>query len=150
MSIGRGRNALPVMVVKVPRRDDAAIEGQHAEHDDEQRQAHGRGAAIVRRIGERRLPDRRGDDVDAAGNAQHEGGGERAQHLGEDEQRGAQDARHHQRQGDGQHGAQLGGAHARAPTSSSAGSIDFIEAEIMTKATVPSNSAITQAMPKWV
>ena len=34
--------------------------------------------------------------------------------------------------------------------SSSAGSIDFIEAAIMTKATVPSNSAITQAMPKWV
>jgi hypothetical protein len=34
--------------------------------------------------------------------------------------------------------------------SSSAGSIDFIDAEIMTKATVPSNSAITQAMPKCV
>ena len=31
--------------------------------------------------------------------------------------------------------------------SSSAGSIDFIAAEIMTKATVPSKSAITQAMP---
>ena len=31
--------------------------------------------------------------------------------------------------------------------SSSAGSIDFIEAEIMTKATVPSNSAMIQAMP---
>ena len=31
--------------------------------------------------------------------------------------------------------------------SSSDGSIDFIAAEIMTKATVPSNSAITQAMP---
>ena len=33
--------------------------------------------------------------------------------------------------------------------SSSAGSIDFIDAEIMTKATVPSNSAMIQAMPKW-
>ena len=32
--------------------------------------------------------------------------------------------------------------------SSSDGSIDFIAAEIMTKATVPSNSAITQAMPQ--
>ena len=34
--------------------------------------------------------------------------------------------------------------------SSSAGSIDFIDAEIMTKATVPSNRAMTHAMPKWV
>jgi len=31
--------------------------------------------------------------------------------------------------------------------SSSEGSIDFIAAEIITKATVPSNSAITQAIP---
>ena len=31
--------------------------------------------------------------------------------------------------------------------SSSAGSIDFITAPIITKATEPSNSAITQAMP---
>ncbi len=31
--------------------------------------------------------------------------------------------------------------------SSSDGSIDFIAAEIITNATVPSNSAITQAMP---
>ena len=34
--------------------------------------------------------------------------------------------------------------------SSSAGSIDFIAAEIITKATVPSNSAITQAIPSGV
>src|SRR5439155_8709140 len=32
--------------------------------------------------------------------------------------------------------------------SSSEGSIDFIAAPIMTKATVPSNSAMTQAMPQ--
>ena len=32
--------------------------------------------------------------------------------------------------------------------SSSDGSMDFMEAEIITKATVPSNSAITQAMPQ--
>ena len=31
--------------------------------------------------------------------------------------------------------------------SSSDGSMDFMAAEIMTKATVPSNSAMTQAMP---
>ena len=34
--------------------------------------------------------------------------------------------------------------------SSSAGSIDFITAAIMTNATEPSNSAITQAMPSGV
>jgi hypothetical protein len=34
--------------------------------------------------------------------------------------------------------------------SSSAGSIDFITAPIITKATEPSNSAITQAMPHGV
>ena len=32
--------------------------------------------------------------------------------------------------------------------SSNEGSMDFMEAEIITKATVPSNSAITQAMPQ--
>ena len=41
--------------------------------------------------------------------------------------------------------------HLPAPStralSSSAGSIDFIAAEIITNATVPSNSAMTQAMP---
>ena len=42
--------------------------------------------------------------------------------------------------------------HLPAPStralSSSAGSIDFIAAEIITNATVPSNSAMTQAMPQ--
>ena len=51
MSIGRGLKALPVMVAKLPRAIDPAIEGQHGEHDDEQRQPHRRGAAVVRRIG---------------------------------------------------------------------------------------------------
>ena len=51
-----------------------------------------------------RIVDRGGDDIIAAGQAEDECGGEGAKHFGEDEDGGAENAGHHQGQGDTQHG----------------------------------------------
>ena len=53
------------------------------------------------------MPDHRGDHVESAGYAQNESGGERTQHLSEDEYRGADDPGRHQRQSDFQHRAEF-------------------------------------------
>ena len=60
---------------------------------------------------------------------------------------GAEHAGQHQGQRDAQHRADAAPRPRTCEASSSAGSMDFITAPIITKATEPSKRAITQAIP---
>ena len=89
---------------------DAAVDPHHREHQREQRHAHGRRRREPRRVLRHHLVHRRGDDVEAAGEAEDQRRRERAQHLGEDEDGGAEHAGQHERQRDPEHRPHAAGA----------------------------------------
>ncbi len=146
-SISRGRNALPLNGDIAAARHQAAIEEQHHEHDREQRHAHRGRERDARRILRDELVHRRGDDVDSGWAGPSTRAAENEPSISANTKMPAPSTP----------GATSGRVtrsmvRSRPPpitweASSSDGSIDFMTAPIMTKATEPSNRAMTQAMP---